>query len=126
MTPQSKSQRKEQIRVIAELYQAHLDAPFPRDCVGQMIEEIDLVLLDSYTAGCISTFLTSRGRLDLWRTAILGLCHRDLCLVASHLDGESRDYYQHMENLSRLVLEAVRDHAPRTNWRGTVMRWLGT
>ena len=78
---------------------------------GKEIESIDLTLLDSDVAGCILTFLQNDGELDLWCTAILGLCYRDLAIALRKLDGEAQDYFQRLETLSKLVLEAVRDKA---------------
>ena len=99
--------------MIEQLWQEHYSAEFPTGCAGEEIEGIDLASLDGDTAGCISTFLMRRGELDLWRTAALGLCYRDLTIVIQQLDGEARDYFYRLETLSKLVLESVRDGASK-------------
>src|SRR5258706_16369023 len=83
--------------------------PYPKTYVGCLIDDIDLTLLDTFTAGSITTFLSNEGKLDIWRTAILGLCYRDLTVVTHKLDGIALDYFQQFEIIARLVLEAVRD-----------------
>ena len=64
----------------------------------------------SDTAGCISTFI-QKGNLDLWHTAIPGLCYWDLTLVMADLSGEAYDYFLRLETLTGLILKAVSDRA---------------
>jgi len=97
--------------MIEKKWHDHLDAPFPPGWAGNEIEGIELAELDSTTAGCIDTFFTRKGKLDLWRTSVLGLCYGELCKVVPHLEGEARDYFYRLEELSRLVLESVRSGA---------------
>jgi hypothetical protein len=35
--------------------------PFPHECAGREIQGIDLVALDTFTAGCISTYADAAG-----------------------------------------------------------------
>ena len=95
--------------MIAKLWSDHYAAPFPKECAGEQIEDIDLVLLDADVTGCISVFLQNGGKLDHWRTAILGLCYRHLAIVVRNLSGEAQGYFWRLETLAGLVLEAVRD-----------------
>ncbi len=92
---------------ILELWNIHLESGFPRGYGGETIEGIDLVLLDSYIAGCVTTFIENNGLLDLWRTAILGICCRDSIIVAIHLSGEAKEYFSRLETLSNLVLKDI-------------------
>ena len=78
---------------------------------GEDVEGIDFVLLDADIAGCVSTFLGNRGRLDLWRTAVLGLRYRDVRYVLPQLDEEGRVYFSRLEVLAKLVLQAVAENA---------------
>ncbi len=94
---------------IAEFWKIQSASPFPPGCRGQEVAGVDLVLLDSTIAGCVSTYLNSKGCFDLWYTAILGLCYRDVTIVASKLEGEAQGYFGRWEELIRLVLEAIRD-----------------
>ena len=97
--------------MIEQLWQEHYATEFPKGYGGEEIKDIDLTLLDSEAAGCILTFLQNGRKLDLCRTAILGLCYRDLAIVLQELDGKARDYFQRLETLSRFVLEAIKDKA---------------
>jgi hypothetical protein len=92
---------------IPELWNIHLASKFPRGYGGETIEGIDLVLLDSDIAGCVSTFITNNGQLDLFRTAILGRCYRDSTIVTSHLAGEAKERFSRLETLSNLVLKDI-------------------
>ncbi len=80
---------------------------FPRGYGGEAIEGIDLVLIDSDVAGCVTTFIKNDGQLDLWRTAMLGLCYRDSTIVTSRLSGEAKEYFSRLETLSILVLKDI-------------------
>ena len=95
---------------IRALWAEHVAAPFPLphdDSEATEVGNIDLDLLDSGTAGCVLAFLDNGGHLDLWRTAILGLCYGDLCIVAPALTGGPRVYFERLREIARLVLEAV-------------------
>jgi len=70
-----------------------------------------VAIVDTFAVGCIHTFIACRGKLDLWRTAILGLCYRDLGVALVGLQGDARTYVQRLERLARLVLESVGDGA---------------
>ena len=98
--------------MIEELYKEHLNKKFPAGYGGEEINGIDLALLDADTAGCIDTFLTQRrinNNLDLWRTAILGICYRNLSVVVQELTGEAKEYFKALETMARLTLEAIRN-----------------
>jgi hypothetical protein len=101
------------IQEIQALWREHMEAPFPEETAGDEIDGIDLVLADSTTAGCVDTFLRYPGHLDLWRTAILGLCHRDLHVLASRCPRpDQRAYFRRLERLAELVLKAVIARVP--------------
>ncbi len=92
---------------IIELWDVHLASKFPHGYGGEVIEGIDLVLLDSDVAGCVTTFIENDGRLDIWRAAILGLCYRDLNIVTNRLSGEAKERFSLLETLSGLVLKDI-------------------
>jgi hypothetical protein len=96
---------------IEALWLEHVQVPFPEGLAGEEVAGICVTSLDTFTAGCIDTFVSSRGKLDLWRTAVLGLCYRNLAVVVSGLKGERRTYFARLEELAQLVLESVRDEA---------------
>ena len=74
---------------------------------GLEINEIDLVLLDADTARCISTFLARDGELDLWRTAVLGICYHDLAVINAQIDQNALEYFLRLEEMAKLVLQKV-------------------
>src|SRR5690606_4263297 len=93
---------------IQALWEKHLATSFPPELAGEEVEHMDLALLDAATAGCISEFLENEGQLDLRRTAMLGLCHRHVAVVARQLEGEGQDYFLRLEVLAYEVLQAIR------------------
>ena len=99
-------------RLIKKLWREHKAAPFPKASRGREVAGWDLVLLDAATAGCLSTFV-ERGTLDTWRLAGLGLCYHDLVRVVLEVDGEEHAYFDRLERLAGLVLEAVCDGSQR-------------
>ncbi|CAG0928199.1 hypothetical protein TFLX_00795 [Thermoflexales bacterium] len=94
---------------IQALWQEHSAAMFPKEYGGKEIDGVDLVLLDADTSGCIQTLVSNGGQLDIWRTAILGLCYRDLAVVTTSLHGEAREYFTRLETLAGVALRAIRD-----------------
>jgi hypothetical protein len=66
--------------------------PFPPECVGREVQGIDLVALDTFTAGCISTYIERKGQLDTQRR-ILQRCIQDLQTVTAQLQGASQAYF---------------------------------
>ena len=78
-------------RDIAAMWQAHDDRwflPLPR---GAEVGDIDVVLLDADTAGCVSTWLADGGQFDPERTRILTVCVKDRdTVLAVVTDGEEQ------------------------------------
>jgi hypothetical protein len=103
--------RTKSFSTIEALWREHAQAPFPGGLAGQEVAGICVTSLDTFTAGCIDTFISRAGSLDLWRAAVLGLCYRDLAVVVPELEGERWQYFGRLEQLARMVLEAVRDEA---------------
>ena len=93
---------------IQGLWRTHQDAPFPSDVVGVEIEGEDMVSLDSFTAGCISSFTGNRGSLSTEKTEVLVGCSRALALVLPHLSNETRIYYDRLHQMSRFALEHLK------------------
>ena len=94
---------------INELWQEHQRAPFPAGFRARDIEGIDFVMLDADIAGCVSSFLKQRGSLDPRRTAVLGICYRNVTYVLPQISGKGQPHFARLEALARLVLEAVRE-----------------
>ncbi|HVK05766.1 MAG TPA: hypothetical protein VM490_20010 [Armatimonadaceae bacterium] len=101
---------EELCRRVEALAREHRDAPFPREVYAiEPMNGTSLVLLDANISGCVDTFLARGYALDLWRTATLGVCFRDvaLALASPDLVAEARPYYARLETLAGLVLEVV-------------------
>lgn len=95
------------LKRIEELWREHLKTRFPPACRGADVEGIDLVMLDADIAGCIDTYLRRGGDLGTERTAILGLCYRELGTVVLALPAEAREYYQRLETMTEQILRAL-------------------
>lgn len=66
--------------LIKGLCKEHLATPFPKGFRAKDLNGVDLVMLDADIAGCVDTFV-ERGNLNLFQTAILGLCYRNTSFV---------------------------------------------
>lgn len=93
-------------KLIEELWNEHWLAAFPKTYRGKDLDGIDFVMLDADVAGCVHSFL-SRGNLNLYQTAVLGLCYRNLSHVIPFLNEEGKAHYRRLERLAALVLKAV-------------------
>jgi hypothetical protein len=89
------------------LWKQHCSEPAPSRLVGREIQGIEVTSLETFTAGCIQTFMDRKGKLDLWRTAILGRCYREISVIALALKGREKAYYKRLETLAGLVLQLV-------------------
>ncbi len=85
-----------------------LEQPFPAGCGGQEVEGIDLVLLDTFAAGCITSFVGNRGRIEPNQIAVLKECLHDLDSVVPLLEGEARTYFQEMRNITDQIVHSLR------------------
>jgi hypothetical protein len=93
-------------RLIEQLWREHKVAAFPQSYYGKDVNGVDLVMLDADVAGCVQTLL-DRGNLNLFQTAVLGLCYRNLSCSVPMLSDEGKEYYRRLELLAELVLKAV-------------------
>jgi hypothetical protein len=65
-----------------------------------------MVLLDTYVAGCVHSWLANRGELDVERWNVLAQCMADLDRVLPALSGAERTYFDACRTVGRLVLES--------------------
>jgi hypothetical protein len=93
---------------IVKLYNEHLTTPFP-DRRGDEILGIDLVSIDSDTAGLISTYIGSRGQLSGDNIRILNHCYSDLKTIVKELRGADRQYFARLQNIAGLIIERLKD-----------------
>jgi hypothetical protein len=98
---------KKRIQEVADLWNQHSAASFPDALRMMEIDGGDAISLDATVAGCVQTFLAKQGRLDLWRTATLGLCYGDLARWTAGTPGNEIKYVRRLEEMARLVLEFV-------------------
>ncbi len=82
--------------------------PFPSDYVGENVEDICLVFLDTSAAGCIDTFVSRKGSLDVERISILRKCEKDLETVTSKLEGDAKFYFERLLQMTQKILKTAR------------------
>jgi len=92
---------------IQELWQTHSSIPFPKGIASEVINGIDLVLLDTFTSGCILTYISNNGQLDSERIRILKNCLSELDVVIQKLDGVALDRYKRARTLAALILQEI-------------------
>lgn len=92
---------------IEQLWQESLRYAFPREVNGATINGVDLTEVDSFSAGCISSFIDSKGTLDQNRVNILKSCISDLEKIILTLEGEAKRYFEKRLRLGKLVISAV-------------------
>jgi len=63
---------------VADLWQAHRNRKFPPRLRDAEVGDVDVVLLDACIAGCVGTWLSNGGHLDLERSQTLATCLEDL------------------------------------------------
>lgn len=90
------------------MWNEHSAAGFPEDVAGEEIDGVDLVLTDTFAAGCIDTFLGNKGTLAVDRVKILRKCVSDLEKVCPSLNGEASVYFVRLSQIGRMVLNEAR------------------
>jgi len=91
-----------EIRVMWENWKT---IPFPAGYAGKEVAGICVTSVDTFAAGCIDTFIASKGRLDAGRISILKQCKNDLEVVLDSLEGDAKTYFNHLLLLSKSVLQ---------------------
>ena len=89
---------------IKTLYADFLEIPFPDNLSGEEINGIDLVLLDSDTAGLIDKFIHHDSQLDSNDFNILRQCYRELESVEKELQGQQKEYFMTLLNIARQII----------------------
>jgi hypothetical protein len=92
---------------IEKSWNTFMETAFPKDCVGLEVEGIELFSLDTFSAGCIDTFIDNNGWLDIQRKTVLKNCVQELDIVVKHLEGDCKNYFDQLRLLSGQVLKAV-------------------
>jgi len=89
---------------LSRLWSEHQNDHFPAGCAGTDIEGVDLVLLDEYVAGCISTAAGSSDRLDGERLKILSDCRKNILKVNPKLPETAKSYFERLLQMTELAL----------------------
>ena len=105
-TPQAlRAIEKNQLEALAASWDRFAARPFPRKFGGRDVAGVCVTLLDSDSAGIISSALAA-GRLPPVRRRMLGTMAANLQTVLPHLDGEAADYFR---DLAQLMDQALKD-----------------
>jgi hypothetical protein len=86
------------------LWVAHRKIPFPADARGAEVEGVDLVLLDSLAAGCISSIVEQVEQGDSAKLSLLAELAQKIRTVSAHLDGETGRYFARLEKVVEAAL----------------------
>lgn len=105
----SELQRLEELQSIFRLWVRLRQKLFPDNCRGEDVRGIDLVILDSDVAGCVTTFLT-RGQLDERQKEHLYFCDDCLTTVTLELQGYEGWRYRQLKALTSAIIEYQRKH----------------
>ncbi len=93
-------------QVLAELWEEHLQAKFPKGYGGVDVNDICVTSIDSSVSGCISTYAKRNdGCIDIERFQVLQKCKVELESVLKFLDGESYEYFSRLYFICREILK---------------------
>lgn len=90
---------------ITELWVEHSQARFPEDLGGKDVNGVCVTSIDSYAAGCISSYVGREGKsIDLERYQVLQKCKCDLEEVLPHLDGQALEYFDRLREMCAIIV----------------------
>lgn len=93
---------------IKDKYDEFLKLPFPDDLKGVEILGIELILLDSDSAGLIDKFISNKGHLNQSDFMILKECFNDLKTVVKELKGNNRTYFSFILNMIHQTIDYLK------------------
>lgn len=100
------------VAAVTSLWEEHRCAPFPPGLAGADRAGFDLVLVDADIAGCVHTWLSNAGRLDVRSYRILHWRGSQLSQILTVLgDSDSPAYWDRLFRMAELV--ASTDPRPR-------------
>ncbi len=102
----------ELVRTVAELYEEHRRAAFPRRLTRDDANSVEMVSLDSRVAGCVHTWLTNGGRIHDQGWDNLAECEQLLHRASPALDGGEASHYRRLLTMTVLILENPEDRQP--------------
>ncbi len=83
---------------------SHKRTRMPRDCEGQEVEEIDLLVLDADANACMSDWFATSGAMDEERWLLLEQCAAQIHQVLPSLSGEATAYFERLAKVCARVL----------------------
>ena len=87
------------------LWATHRRMPFPPPACGLEVQGVDLVLLDSMAAGCISSLVDPAGHGDPEKLSLLAELAQQIRTVSAQLDGETRQYFVHLGGVAEAAIQ---------------------
>ena len=91
---------------IEKLWLEFRSLPYPESSAEE-VKGICVITLDTFTAGCIDTFISGKGRLDKKRKSILRQSQKELEIVVDNLSGEGKTYFEKLLNLTDKIVPAL-------------------
>jgi len=89
---------------IKELWPEFVSLPFPEHLVDAEVPGICLVTLDTFTAGCIDSYIDGGGLLEEGKINILKESRKDLQVVVENLNSEDRAYFEKLLIMTNKIL----------------------
>jgi hypothetical protein len=90
---------------LSAMWAAHREEPFPGSARGREVQGIDLVLLDSLTAGCIES-LTNGGLVDSSKVSLLRDLAQQIGTVLPKLSAHEKQYFERLQAVANVALGA--------------------
>ncbi|MBO3752652.1 hypothetical protein J5X84_41935 [Streptosporangiaceae bacterium NEAU-GS5] len=99
----------DRLAMVADLWTAHRQAPFPRRLTSVDVMGVDMVVLDLHVAMCVNSWLNRDANDDDQCRDMLATCAPRLRRVIPELPHDEAAYYQRLLDMTTLVLEALGD-----------------
>ena len=98
------------MKSITEKHQTFIKLPFPEKLAGKELLGIDLISLDTFTAGLIDKYITRNGNLSSSDSKLLDKLNIELKSVLKELDGIEKTYFSCLWSLvNQIDLELNND-----------------
>lgn len=89
-------------------YEAFLESPYPEELRGREIFGIELILLDSDSAGLIDKFIRNQGQLTQTDIKILKKCFTELKAIVKELNGNNKTYFGLLLNIVQQTVDYLK------------------
>jgi hypothetical protein len=92
---------------VKALWDDFYKTPFPPVDEGSE-KHFQLVVLDTWIAGCISTFLDRKGSLDAWRLKVLQENAAELRTSLPDLRDNTRFYFEQLQTMADIIVQYLK------------------